>query len=210
MTLSGCIARVLAAVAPHADSAVWIDALAPCMGSSGIVTPRRIAMFLGQCSEETGGFGELQEDLVYSADRLIEVWPERFPTRAEALPFAYNPRVLANHVYANRLGNGDEASGDGWRFRGRGLIQLTGRDMTMRFLASLPDKTLTPDWLATPPGAAASACWYWSTRGGLNALSDAWDIAAVTERINGGQVNQQTRIATTSAALAALGATASA
>lgn len=197
------IARVLAAIAPRADPAVWAAALADPMRSSGIVTPRRIAMFLGQCAEESGGFRVLQEDLIYTASRLCQVWPDRFPTLARAQPYACNPTALGNLVYANRMGNGDEASGDGYRFRGRGLIQLTGRDMVTRFLGSQPDKTHGPEWLATPAGAAASACWFWSTRQ-LNPLADAWDVVSVTSRINGGLDGLGTRDATTSAALAVL------
>lgn len=195
---------VIRAVAPHIDAAAWATALAPVMRSSGIVTPRRIAMFAGQCAVESAGFTVLEENLNYSAGRLCQVWPARFPTLAAATPFAGNPQALACCVYADRMGNGDAASGDGWRFCGRGLIQLTGRSNYEAFAKAVTrpvDDVIT--WVTTPAGAAASACWFWTARG-LNTLSDAWDVEGVTRRINGGTEGLAAREALCDAALAVL------
>jgi putative chitinase len=209
MTAFDALPAALRAVAPalaDADVTVWLAALLPDMRSSGLVTPRRIAAFLGQVAEESGGFTRLEEDLDYTALRLCQVWPSRFPNIDLARPFEHAPEALANHVYAGRLGNGDAASGDGWRFRGAGLIQLTGRTLYAQFAAAVgraPEDAAA--WLATAAGAAASACWYWTIRGHLNELADAWDIAGVTQRVNGGETNLATRIRLSNAALAALG-----
>jgi len=195
--------RVIAAVAPRADAETWSAALAAPMRSAGITTPRRIAMFIGQLACESGGFRLLEEDLVYRASRLCQVWPAYFPTLADAIAYANNARGIANRVYANRLGNGDADSGDGWRYRGRGLVQLTGRGLYSA-LARVEPRAGDPDWLTTPAGAAISACWYWSERGELLALSDAWDIEGVTRRINGGETDLAARTAAVEAALAVL------
>src|ERR1700722_6560573 len=134
------LGAALMAVAPHlaADNrAAWVAALAGPLLKAGITTPRCVAAFLGQCAVESAGFRSMEEDLSYSAARLCVVWPTRFPTVEAAEACALQPEVLANRVYANRLGNGDEASGDGWRFRGRGLIQVTGRAAYQRFARAM-------------------------------------------------------------------------
>jgi putative chitinase len=180
------LASVIRAVAPHADAAAWAAALAPAMRSAGIVTPKRVAMFVSQCAAESAGFTVLAENLNYHAERLCAVWPSRFPSVAAAAPFALEPERLACRVYADRMGNGAEESGDGWTFRGAGLIQLTGRaNYTLFAKAAGRDLDSCSAWLQTPAGAAASACWFWSTRG-LNGFADAWDIEGTTRRINGG------------------------
>lgn len=198
------LAIAFAAVAPHADAAVWLPVLAPPMRSSGITTRCRVAGFLGQCAEETGGFLRLEEDLHYSSSRLTQVWPHRFPTLVDAAPYSQQPERLANKVYADRMGNGDPASGDGWRFRGGGALQLTGRD---NYAAFAHDVGMPPDaaaeFVRTPPGAARSACWVW-TRMGLNALADEWDLRTMTQRLNGGLTNYDTRVRLCTAALAAI------
>ncbi len=204
------LARIIAAVAPDANASVWSASLEAPMHSAGIVTPRRIAMFLGQCAEETGDFRALSEDLYYSTSgRIREVWPTHFADVGEAMPYVGRPAALANRVYANRMGNGDEESGDGWRFRGRGLIQITGRQMYEAF-ARADTRAADPDWLLTPAGAAVSACWYWGLskagRPSLNALADDWDIRSVTMRINGGYGTIPVRARLANAALAAFGA----
>ena len=200
--------NALRAVAPDLDSvaiATWTTALAPNLSSSGISTEKRIAMFLGQVAAESGAFTRLEEDLDYTAERLTEVWPNRFPTVAEAAPYAHQPEKLANHVYAGRLGNGDEASGDGWMFRGRGLLQLTGRSQYAMFATGARlsiDAALA--FITTPAGAALSACRWWATRGHMMALSDDWDVQAVTLRVNGSLTDLPKRIAACGRALAAL------
>jgi putative chitinase len=199
----------LQAVAPRltsADRAVWISALAEPLLAAGITTPRRIAAFLGQCSAESAGLHELEEDLSYSAPRLCEVWPNRFPNAEAAEACAMNPEALANRVYAGRMGNGDEASGDGWRFRGRGLIQITGRTAYANF-AQATKMTLDQavDHAITQAGAASSAAWFWTTHE-LNTLADTWSIDLLTRKINGGTAGAAERSRLCEAALQAIGA----
>jgi putative chitinase len=138
------------------------------------------------------------------------VWPREFPTVESAQPYIDNPEKLADVVYADRLGNGDASSGDGWEFRGEGLIQLTGRSLFTTFgetVGKSPEDTAA--WLLTPEGAAASACWYWNTRN-LNPLADAWEVTRTTVVINGGTTNLADRLRLCNAALAAIQALAAA
>ena len=209
---SNAIRQVLAAVAPHlpADMArQWADALADPMRAAGIVTPRRIAGFLGQVAEECGGFSVMVENLNYTtAARLCQVWPSRFPTLEAAAPFVSQPERLADLIYSGRMGNGDAASGDGWRFRGCGPIEITGRGLHTRFAQSC-GKSLDDSlaWMRTLPGAAASECWYWSLpdhRPPLNQLADTWDILNLTRSINGGLTGITERRALCAAALKAI------
>jgi len=163
----------------------WAAALSAIMPRYGINTSLRIAAFLAQCGHESAGFTRLVENLNYSAEALTRVWPTRFPPEI-ARQYARQPERIANRAYADRMGNGPEASGDGWRYRGRGLIQLTGADNYRAFAravgATLEDVCAN---LETKTWAVESACWYWSTRG-LNALADVRDVIAITKRINGG------------------------
>ena len=207
--LTDQITRAIHACAPHADAAAWASVLTAPMQSSGITTTRRIAMFVGQCAVESAGFDRLTEDLWYlSAEHIHETWPIRFPTVQDAVPFVGQPAALANHVYAARLGNGDAVSGDGWRFRGRGLIQITGRaNYTALAAWRHADLDETVDWCASLEGAAVSACWFWHTRAArdtLNTLADAWNIPAATVLLNGGDVGHAARAAACNAALAAI------
>ena len=150
-----------------------------------INTPARVAGFLAQTGHESGGFRFTSEDLHYRAEALTRVWPTRFPPGI-AESYAMQPKRIANRAYADRMGNGDEASGDGWKYRGRGLIQLTGADNYADFSLSADNEALSdPDSVAEPELAALSAGWFWS-RNGLNALADARDIVGMTRRINGG------------------------
>jgi putative chitinase len=149
---------------------------------------RRIAGFLAQLAHESGGFNFVKENLNYSADGLRKTFAKYFPTDELAKAYARQPEKIANRVYANRMKNGDEASGDGFRFRGRGLIQLTGRDNYTRFAASLGisiDETI--EYLETPSGAVASAGWFWDNNG-LNQFCDKDDFITLTKRINGGTI----------------------
>ncbi len=203
------LTRALSAVAPALnlnDLSAWTSLLSAKFAAAQITTPRRIAAFLGQTAAESGGFRRLEEDLGYSAPRLCQVWPSRFPTLASAQPFAFRPEALANQVYANRMGNGDAASGDGWRFRGRGLIQLTGRAAYERFAASCGlglDDVINA--AATADGAARTAIWFWESNG-LNGLADAWALDRITMRINGGMQGAAERVTLCDAALRMLGA----
>ena len=158
------------------------------LGEYQINTPKRVAAFLAQCGHESGGFVFVTENLNYNASGLMRVFPKYFPDLTIAKQYERNPRKIASRVYANRMGNGDEASEQGWIFRGRGILQLTGKDNYFWFAASLD---ITPDeaaeYLETFEGAAQSACWFWETNK-LNTMADAGDIKLMTKRINGGYI----------------------
>lgn len=185
------------------DPAGWAAVLSPALDKFEINTRDRICSFLAQTGHESGQFNTLTEGLFYrTAARLMAVWPKRFPTEASALPYVANEKKLASFVYANRLGNGNEASGDGFQFRGRGIIQITGRANYVAAGAALGlDLINNPDLLLQKPNAALSAAWFWNTRG-LNALADdktddndLEDFTEITKRINGGTVGLKERFA---------------
>ena len=197
----------LRAVAPtltDGDVADWTLILPGPMRAHSIVTARQVAGFLGQCAVETGGFTELEENCDYSAGRMMAVWPSRFPTLAQALPLDHQPQAIANHVYADRMGNGSEASGDGWLFRGRGLIQTTGRDSYARYAGAIQaSPAIAAAWMATREGAADVAAWDWQDMG-CGSLAEAWDLRGLSLRINGGTVGLGDRIRLCTAALRAV------
>ena len=181
---------------PYIDQ--WYEALSQLLPDYEINTPQRIAAFMAQCAHESGGFTALKENLNYRAPTLRKVFGKYFPNDDIANECANKPNkqeAIANRVYANRMGNGDEASGDGFRYCGRGLIQLTGKDNYSWFAASL---NITPDeaseYLQTFEGAAQSACWFWETNN-LNKFADAGDIKGMTKVINGGYIGLDDRIA---------------
>lgn len=148
-------------------------------------TPVRLLYFLAQCGHESAGFAKLQENLNYtSAGRICAVWPSKFKHKISAIPYISNPKKLANAVYAGRYGNGDEASGDGWRYRGRGWIGLTFKNNYRSFFAwaGTPEDT-NPDFVSTVMGAALSAAWYWDSNH-LNALCDKNNFVGLTKKIN--------------------------
>ena len=158
-----------------------------------ITTVERVAAFLAQCGHESADFTTLKENLNYSAEGLSKVFPKRFPTVAAAQPYNRNPEKIANKIYADRMGNGPEASGEGYKFRGRGAIQLTGKENYSKFAASLGmDLTAAVAYCETLEGAIESACWFWNTNK-LNALADASDIVGLTKRINGGTLGLDER-----------------
>lgn len=170
-----------------------------------INTVRRAAAFLGQCLHETAGLTAFEENLRYtSADRIVQVFPSRVRTAAEAAPLVRNPQALANRVYANRFGNGNEASGDGWRYRGRGGGHLTFRDnyRDAGRALSRPYED-EPGLVALPRDAALTFGWFWATRG-CSAAADRWDLRAVTRAINPGMASQQHRVQLSERALKAL------
>lgn len=150
--------------------------------------PKRIAAFLAQTAHESGGFTAVKENLNYGAKGLVNTFKKYFPNEEIAKQYERQPEKIANRVYANRMKNGDEASGDGFRFRGRGLIQLTGRDNYTRF-AKASDMTLDEavEYLETPAGAVASAGWFWDVNK-LNIYCDKDDFVGLTRRINGGTI----------------------
>lgn len=150
--------------------------------------PNRVAGFLAQIAHESGGFNFVIENLNYSAEGLRKVFPKYFPNDEIAKQYARQPEKIANRVYANRMKNGDENSGDGFKFRGRGLIQLTGRDNYTRFAEALDmDIDSTVAYLETPNGAVASAGWFWDNNK-LNQFCDKGDFITLTKRINGGTI----------------------
>lgn len=164
----------------------WHNAMERCLPDYDINTPKRVAAFVAQCAHESGNFKFLSENLNYRAASLMKVWPKYFPNQDIANQYAGKPEMIANRAYANRMGNGSEASGDGWKFCGRGLIQLTGRSNYENFAMSIDTPVdEIPDYLKTFEGAVQSACWFWETNG-LNKWADAGDILTLTKRINGG------------------------
>lgn len=169
---------------PYVD--YWHSAMDRCLPDYDINTPQRIAMFVAQCAHESGNFRVLKENLNYRAESLTKVWPRHFPNLDIARQYAHKQEAIANRAYANRMGNGDEASGDGWRYCGRGLIQLTGKDNYTRFAMSIetPVEEI-PAYLGTFEGAVQSACWFWETNN-LNQWCDQGDVLTVTKKINGG------------------------
>ena len=182
----------------------WSEPLTTTFVKFGMVSPKEQAAFIGQCSHESGHFKLLVENLAYRAETLMKLWPKRFPTMEEANKYARQPEKIANHIYANRMGNRDEASGDGFRFRGRGLVQLTGHDSYWHCGQALgQDFVMNPDLVATPMFAALSAGWFWSTHG-CGKLVDSPE--QLCKRINGGLIGLQDRIAQSAHALQILGA----
>ncbi len=153
-----------------------------------INTVERVAAFLAQCGHESVDFTVLKENLNYSAEGLNKVFPKRFPTVAAAQPYNRNPEKIANKIYSDRMGNGPEASGEGFKYRGRGAIQLTGKDNYTAFSKSI-GKTLdeTVAHTETLAGAIESACWFWK-KNGINEIADKLDITAMTKKINGGTI----------------------
>lgn len=182
----------------------WVDPLNETFARFDISNPKRQAAFIGQCGHECGNFRILEENLNYRAETLMKLWKARFPTLEIANQYAKQPQKIANKVYANRMGNRDEASGDGYRFRGRGCIQTTGHANYYHAGQALGvDFVMEPDLVASPKYAALTAGFFWSTHG-LNALSDIQDHKSITKRINGGFIGLADREEHTRMALAVL------
>ena len=185
--------KVAACISKNKDPEPWFKALAEHLPQFEINTPARVAGFISQCQHESGDFNLLQENLNYGAKGLRGTFGKYFPTDDVAVQYERKPEMIANRVYANRMKNGDENSGDGFRFRGRGLIQLTGRDNYTRFAEAL-DMSLedTVRYLETPNGAVASAGWFWDNNK-LNQFCDKDDFITLTKRINGGTIGLEDR-----------------
>jgi putative chitinase len=175
---------------PYIDH--WHEALCKILPDYDINTPERVAAFLAQTAHESGGYKALKENLNYRAETLCKVWPRYF-NASNASQYEHNQEAIANRAYANRMGNGDEASGDGFRYCGRGLIQLTGKQNYTKFAESIetPVEEI-PEFLATFEGAIQSACWFWETNN-LNQYADSGDILTMTKRINGGTLGLEDR-----------------
>ena len=183
----------------------WVDALNETFSRFNITTNNQKAMFIGQCGHECGNFRTLEENLNYRAETLMKLWPKRFPSLEFAKQYEKNPKKIANSVYASRMGNRDEASGDGYRFRGRGALQCTGHSTYFHAGKALGvDFVMQPDLVATPKYAALTAGWFWETHK-LNPPSDALDYQKVTKIINGGTIGLDDRIKHVQQALAVLG-----
>lgn len=182
----------------------WSNAIQVACAEFGIDTSQRVAAFIGQCAHETGGFAVLEENLNYSADTMAAVWPNRFailgpdkkPVKVKgknqpnkfALALHRKPEAIANVVYSNRMGNGSIESGEGWKYRGRGLKQLTGKDNHTRCGTALGVNLVTnPELLLTPAYAARSAAWFWKSNN-LSVFADRGDIEGMTKKINGGLI----------------------
>jgi putative chitinase len=149
-------------------------------------TPRRIASFIAQCGHESASFTILRENLNYRWESLRKVWPRHFTTDEIAKQYERQPQKIANRAYANRMGNGPESSGDGWKYAGKGLIQLTGKNNYQSFALSINmELDDVPDYLVSFDGAVESACWYWK-RNNLNRFADNLDNLSLTRAINGG------------------------
>lgn len=171
----------------------WYNALNMILPDYQINTVSRVAAFVAQCAHESGNFRLLKENLNYRAASLVKVWPRHFPNMDIANQYAQRPEAIANRAYANRMGNGPEESGDGWRYAGKGLIQLTGKDNYSRFAESIETPVEeVAEYLQTFEGAVQSACWFWETNN-LNQWADAGDILTLTKRINGGVIGLEDR-----------------
>jgi putative chitinase len=205
----------------------WLPHVQAAFDRFNINTERQVAAWIAQCAHESAGFKMLTENLNYSADTMAVVWPTRFAvqepdpkrpgkTRAKkdakgknipnkfALALHRQPEMIANTVYANRMANGNIESGDGWRYRGRGLKQLTGKDNYTRCGQGLGmDLVGNPDVLLTPEGAALSAAWFWSVNK-CGPIADSGDFVTLTKKINGGTIGLEDRQRRYKAVLAAM------
>jgi putative chitinase len=176
---------------PYLDN--WLEALNEILPEYEIDTPKRVAAFIAQCAHESGGFRALKENLNYRAESLLKIFPKYFKTAADANAYARQPEKIANRIYGGRMGNGLESSGDGFRYCGRGLIQLTGKENYTWFAESLEMEVEdVPEYLQTFEGAVQSACWFWETNK-LNQWADKGDILTLTKRINGGTIGLEDR-----------------
>lgn len=198
------------ALAGGREAIIYLEPLKAAMALHAIDTEQRISHFLAQVAHESAGFTRITENLNYSADGLASTWPRRFrgddgQPNALAHQLHRKPQLIANHVYANRMGNGDLKSGEGWMYRGRGLIQLTGKDNYRAASFALYGSDLLlvdPDKLLEADVAAMTACWFWNTNG-LNEMADLGNVATITRRINGGTIGLEHRARLTELALTA-------
>lgn len=199
------VKHLVAAGVKRETAELWIPHVQAALDRFNIDTPNQVAAWIAQCAHESGGFSMLTENLNYSADTMAVVWPTRFaelgPDKKAkkdakgknipnkfALALHRKPEMIANVVYANRMANGPTESGDGWKFRGRGLKQLTGKDNYKRCGDALGlDLVSSPDRLLQPDGASLSAAWFWSVNK-CGPLADADDFVRLTKKINGGTI----------------------
>ena len=200
----------------------WLPHVQNAMARFGIETERQVAAWLAQTAHESGGYTALVENLNYSADTMAVVWPKRFAeygpdgkvkkdAKGKSIPNRFalalhrKPELLANVVYSSRMGNGPVESGEGWKYRGRGLKQLTGKENYTRCSKALElDLVGNPDLLLQPEGAALSAAWFWASNK-CGPLADAGDFVGLTKRINGGTIGLPDREKRYKAVLASMG-----
>lgn len=202
--------HLLAAGVKRETAERWLPHVQNALARFGIESDRQVAGWLAQCAHESGGFARLEEDLNYRASTMATCWPARFGVKNPdgtwakdakgarvpnkfALALERKPQLIANTVYSGRMGNGPLESGDGWKYRGRGLKQLTGKDNYIRCGAALGlDLVGNPDQLLQPEGAALSAAWFWSVNK-CGPLADADDFVGLTKKINGGTIGLEDR-----------------
>jgi len=180
------------------DPDSWAESMANVFPTYEINTPHRIAAFLAQCGHESGGWTTFQENLNYSAQGLCTTFKKYFSSIEVANAYARKPEKIANRVYGSRMGNGPEESGDGWKYRGRGPIQLTGKSNYTQFAKDMFDDWQNlldnPDWVTEDKDfALMSAIWFWN-KNKLNVQADAGDIKLMTKKINGGYIGLEDRI----------------
>lgn len=180
------------------DPQSWVDSMNAVFPTYEINTPKRVAAFLAQCGHESGGWTVFEENLNYSAKGLNGIFKKYFPTLESAMPYERKPEMIANKIYANRMGNGGPESGDGYKYRGRGPIQLTGRSNYTAFAKDMfedwQNVVENPDWVTSDKDfALMSAIWFWN-KNGLNREADAGDIKTMTRKINGGYIGLEDRI----------------
>ena len=190
-------AKLAECIHKNKNPQMWYDAFAEYFPAFEITTPARVAGFIAQCQHESLDFTVLQENLNYSAKGLRGLFGKYFPTDEVAKQYERKPEMIANRIYANRMANGNEQSGDGWRFRGRGILQITGRDNYTRCSRDLfQDDCLVqdPDLLRQPAYATLTACWFWR-KNGLNQIRVSGDIVLLSKRINGGTIGLEDRVA---------------
>lgn len=199
-------------LAPDVQSGGAVVAcLNAAMERFSIDTPMRAAYFLAQVIHESGEFSHYRENLNYSAVGLLRTWPNRFKNQVDAEFYARQPAKIANFVYAGRMGNGDEKSGDGWKYRGAGWLQLTGKNAQRECCQELGCTGDIGDWLSTVNGAALSAAWFWwksgcnryADQGNVDAVSDIINIGHRTDRV-GDSIGYDKRLALTNLALKVL------
>lgn len=172
----------------------WADPLNEAFDRYKISTLEEQACFMGQFSYECNNFKSLEENLNYKPETLMKLWSKRFPTMQDAQVYAHQPEKIANHIYQLRMGNRDEASGDGWRFRGSAICQLTGHDNFYHAGKDLGiDLVINPDLARTLKWAAPIGGWFWSTHG-CNQLAQNNEFDKLTERINGGLFGAEERV----------------
>ena len=193
-----------AIVGQNAYAEHWVEALNKCLPDYDINTPHRVAGFFGQTMVESAAYTAIKENLNYKAESLMRLWHSHFPTEEIANQYAHNQEAIANRAYANRIGNGDESSGDGWKFCGRGLIQLTGKDNYQAFADSVGMQLEdVPAFLETFEGCVQSACFFWENNN-LNALADQGNWEHISRIVNGGTEGLEKRVAYSNHALQVL------